>query len=142
VKQALAFVERHGVVLQSARGPVPSLAHAIAGGPFRGSWWGHPKSHQMFNIFTELHDNPAICVCRLIGGKVTYVHERLWAPLARLAGEIGAARLTRLREEHTASGAHRTIETPLSRWLPEAVRAAAKRLSEAEARAALSEIPL
>jgi len=47
-KQALAFVKRHGIVLQAARGPVPSLAEAIAGGPIRGSWWGHPKGREIF----------------------------------------------------------------------------------------------
>jgi hypothetical protein len=30
-KQGLSFVRRHGIVLQAARGPVPSLAEAIAG---------------------------------------------------------------------------------------------------------------
>jgi len=29
-REAIAFVERHGVVLQAARGPVPSLAEAVA----------------------------------------------------------------------------------------------------------------
>ena len=38
------FVERHGVVLASARGPVPNVAEAVAGEPIRGSWWGHPAS--------------------------------------------------------------------------------------------------
>src|SRR5437868_532934 len=31
-KEPLAFVERHGIVLQAARGPLPNLAEAIAGG--------------------------------------------------------------------------------------------------------------
>ena len=39
-KEALAFVERHGIVLQAARGPLPNLAEAIVRGPIRGSWWG------------------------------------------------------------------------------------------------------
>jgi hypothetical protein len=37
-KEAIAFVKRHGIVLESARGPVPSLAEAVAGEPIRGSW--------------------------------------------------------------------------------------------------------
>src|SRR6266481_4248771 len=48
-KEALAFIKRHGVVLQSARGPVPSLAEAVAGGPIRGSWWGHPKGRSIYS---------------------------------------------------------------------------------------------
>src|SRR6267378_3690441 len=39
-KEALAFVERHGIVLQAARGPLPNLAETIAGRAIRGSWWG------------------------------------------------------------------------------------------------------
>ena len=49
-RQALAFVRQHGVVLEAAFGPVPSLAEVIAGGPVRGSWWSHPKSHEIFAV--------------------------------------------------------------------------------------------
>ena len=37
--EALAFVATHGVVLESASGPVPSLVATILGEPIRGSWW-------------------------------------------------------------------------------------------------------
>ena len=47
-KQVIAFVKANGVVLESGRGPVPSLAEAIAGQPIRGSWWAHPKSNTIF----------------------------------------------------------------------------------------------
>ena len=47
-KEALAFVEHHAIVLQAARGPLPNLAEAIAGGAIRGSWWGHPKGKEIF----------------------------------------------------------------------------------------------
>jgi hypothetical protein len=36
LEQALDFVREHGIVLESARGPVPSLADAIAGTPVSG----------------------------------------------------------------------------------------------------------
>src|SRR4030095_7234834 len=32
-------VREQGIVLQSARGPVPNLAEYVAGEPIRGSWW-------------------------------------------------------------------------------------------------------
>jgi putative chitinase len=41
--QALVFVKSRGVVLEAGRGPVPSLAKAVAGGPIHGSWWAHPR---------------------------------------------------------------------------------------------------
>src|ERR1700758_527139 len=87
-REALEFVKRHGVVLMSARGAVPSLAEAIAGGPFKGSWWGHPKSKLMFDLFDVVGDSGEVLTCRLVGGKVTYVHRRLWPALVRLAGRL------------------------------------------------------
>ncbi len=37
-EEAIAFVREHGVVLVSAKGPVPRLVEAIAGETIRGSW--------------------------------------------------------------------------------------------------------
>jgi hypothetical protein len=65
-EEAVAFVEHHGVVLQSARGPVPSLAEAIAGGPIRGSWWGHPKGHDIFRASEVIGDSADVLVCKLV----------------------------------------------------------------------------
>src|SRR5262245_14425738 len=68
--EAVAFVERHGVVLQAARGPVPSLAEAIAGGAIRGSWWSHPKGKEIFHAATAVTESPDVLVCKLLEGKV------------------------------------------------------------------------
>src|SRR3989442_15991096 len=84
--QALAFIREHGVVLEAARGPVPSLAEVIAGEPVRGSWWSHPKSHQIFAVTRAVRESDDVLVCRLIRGKVTFVHRRLCAALVRGAG--------------------------------------------------------
>ena len=72
--QALRFVRTHGVVLESASGPVPSLASAIVGHPVRGSWWGHPQSQQIFTVTRAVRESDSILVCRLINRKVTLVH--------------------------------------------------------------------
>ena len=131
------FVRKHGVVLMSARGPVPSLAEAIAGGPIRGSWWGHPMSRHMYQVFEAVRDSKSVLVCRLAGGKVTFVHRRLWPALVRLAGRLPRRGLAAIREEHTARGAHRTVVTPFPRWVPKAVLARARRLSVAGAVSAI-----
>ena len=73
----LAFVARHGVVLASAKGPVPSVGEEIAGEPIRGSWWAHPKGHAIFNALGVLGDSPDVLAFRWIGGKITFVHRRL-----------------------------------------------------------------
>ena len=129
----MAFVGKHGVVLESASGPVPSLAEAITGAPIRRSWWGHPQSHEIFAITRALRDSDDVLVCRLVDGKVTYVHRRLWAPLVRAAKQFPQKQLARIKERHTASVRHVTDELAFPQWVPNEVSAEASRLSEEEA---------
>ena len=136
--EALAFVKRYGVVLQAARGPVPSLAEAIAGGPIHGSWWGHPKGKEIFRITEAIADSPEVLVCKLIEGKVTYVHSRLWPALTKLQGRLRRDRLAKVWNEHTESGAHRSRIEPFPDWVPAEVRRNAKALSASDAKAILS----
>ena len=64
--EALRFVERHGLVLESARhARVPSLAEAIAGKPIRGSWWSHPKGKAIFAATRAVREAPDVLVCRV-----------------------------------------------------------------------------
>jgi hypothetical protein len=137
-KQGLAFVERHGIVLQAARGPVPSLAEAIAGGPIRGSWWAHPKGNEIYRIADAISESKDVLVCRFVEGKVTYVHRRLWPALVKLAGRFPKERLAKIWEEHTETGAHRSKSLPFPQWVPEAVLKEAKALTRAGAEAQLA----
>jgi hypothetical protein len=140
-KQAIAFVQTSGVVLESARGPVPTLAEAVAGDPIRGSWWGHPKGNEIFLCTRAVRKSPDVLVCRLIDGKVTYVHRRLWPALVRLAGRFDAGRLAAIREVHTAAGKHEVRTTPFLDWVPEDVRHAAEELTEEQAALLLASVP-
>ena len=70
---------------------------------------------------------------RLVKGKVTLVHRRLWPSLLRLADRFPAGATMVLHQEHTTTGAHRTTELGLQEWVPPDVRRAAERLSEDEA---------
>ena len=134
---ALEFIARHGVVLASARGPVPSVAEAVAGEPIRGSWWGHARGHDIFRALSVLAEAPDVLCFKLVAGKVTFVHRRLWPALVCLADEIGRDRLAAIEQEHTDSGAHRNIVTPFPDWVPPDVTGAAKALDRAAARAQL-----
>jgi len=137
--KALAFVEEHGVVLVSAKGPVPRLTEAIAGEPIKGSWWGHPRSHQIFAILEAVTESEDILVCRLVKGKITLVHRRLWPALVRLAARFPPDQIAKVRQEHTASGRHVNKEVPFPQWVPPEVMKQAKSISEADAIAALGE---
>jgi hypothetical protein len=133
-RQAVAFVRRHGVVLESGRGPVPSLAEWIAGGPIRGSWWGHPRNRAIFRATRAMRDSRQVLVCRAVAGKITFVHRRLWPALVRLASRFPRSMLARITEEHTASGRHVVRRAAFPKWVPEGVRKAAAKLSAAQAR--------
>jgi hypothetical protein len=129
-RQALAFVRKHGVVLEAAPGPVPCLAFVIASGPIRGSWWSHARSHEIFALTRAVRDSDDVLVCRLVDGKITYVHRRLWPVLVRLAKQFPRKRLARVQERHTSSGQHVVKEVAFPKWVPVHVADAAKRLSE------------
>lgn len=134
---ALAFVREHGVVLVSAKGPVPRLVEAIAGEPVKGSWWGHPKGKQIFDVLQLVGASPDVLMCRLVGGKVTLVHRRLWPALAAAAPHFAPERIARVAQEHTAAGHHENEEIPFPDWAPPGVLADAASLSLADALAAL-----
>jgi len=131
--EAISFIKEHGVVLASAKGPVPRLTEAIVNEPIRGSWWAHPKSHHIFAILQAVEDSKDVLVCRLVEGKVTFIHRRLWPALVRVAKRFPPAQISQVHEEHTASGRHVTQEVPFPKWVPPEVAERAKGMSEKEA---------
>lgn len=137
-REALSFIRKHGIVLEAARGPAPSLAEFVAGAPIRDSWWSHPKSPEIFAISRAIRDSDDVLVCRLLQGKVTFVHRRLWPALVRAADRFPRKHLSRVREVHTTSGRHVVKELPFPDWVPSSVRGAARRLSRDAALAALA----
>ena len=135
--QALAFVERHGVVLVAGKGPVPRLVEAIIGEPIRGSWWAHPASHQIFAVLAKLEDSRDLLTCRLIDKKVTLVHRRLWPALVRLEPRFTRQQLAQIHQEHTPAGKHVNRIVAFPAWVPQTVLQEAAQLSAVEAERAL-----
>jgi hypothetical protein len=135
----MAALIEHGMLLQSARGPLPNVAELVAGEPIRGSWWGHPAGPAIFEALNELVGSPDVVRVRLVQGKVTLVHRRLWPALVRTADRFPARSLAALHEEHTPSGAHEVHEQPFPGWVPDEMLREAGALSEADALAQLPE---
>jgi hypothetical protein len=136
-EQAMSFVREHGVVLASAKGPVARLAEVVTGESIKGSWWAHAKSHQIFAILQHVGESPDILVCRLVNGKVTLVHRRLWPALVRVAHRFQSNQLAQVRQEHTARGNHVSREVPFPDWVPPEIMEEARRLAEQQALSAL-----
>ena len=134
----LAVVERRGIVCEAARrNGVPSLVDEIAGEAVRGNWWSHPRSKTIFAATRAARDSADVLVCRLIDGKITFVHRRLWPALVRIADRFDPARLARLHEVHSASGKHTIEQSPFPDWVPADVLSAGRKLSKPDAVAQL-----
>ena len=88
VVDVLAELCEHGMLLASAKGPIPNVAELVVGEPIRGSWWAHPRSHEIFAVLNELADSPEVARLRLIHGKITFVHRRIWPALVRLSSRF------------------------------------------------------
>jgi hypothetical protein len=132
-------VREQGIVLQSAKGPLPNLAEHVVGEPIKGSWWGHPRSHQIYAVLERVDDSPDVVATRLVNGRITLVHRRLWPALVRVADRFDPERLAKVSEEHTETGAHRKVVVPFPEWVPAEVVAAATDLTEDDALAQFPE---
>lgn len=107
VREAL---ERYGL-LPAHDTLIPSVSNLVAGRPIRGSWWGDPAGRQIYLVLNALGDN--VAWSKLIGGRVTLVHPRLWGALSAVGeqeadwqyaglGEIERAALRVVRENGEA----------------------------------------
>jgi hypothetical protein len=139
-KQALAWVKKCGIAVESARASVPSLAELIAGGPLRGSWWAHRKGNEILLLSRAIRRSPDVLVCRLVDGRITYVHRRKWPAVVSMAGRFSKQRLAALKEVHTPSGKHKLLVTPFPDWVPKGVLRAARQLTEKKAASQLAPI--
>jgi hypothetical protein len=139
VHDPIKFVEQQGIVLESAKGSRPNLAEAVAGEPIRGNWWGHKKGRAIFRATRAVRNSSDVLVCRLLDGKVTYIHQRLWPAIVRLADSLDRTKLAAIQEEHKASGAHKVHLIAFPKWVPKKIQQAAKKLSERQAISQLGE---
>jgi hypothetical protein len=102
---ALEALEEQGLLLlQDAA--LPSLVALVARGPVRGSWWSHPAGGAIFRAAGALDDHPDVLSTKLVSGKVTFVHRRLWPALIAVG---------RAREPWQMSGLDREARVLLAR---------------------------
>ena len=83
-RKAWSLLSRHGLLLVSDA-DLPSVAGLVAGEPVRGSWWSHPRSHEIFAVSEAFSHHPDVLVAKLLAGKVTFVHRKLWPALLAVA---------------------------------------------------------
>jgi len=76
----LAALAQHGLLLKQDK-QLPSVVTIVTGEKLSTSWWSHPKGKLIFRVLAELADHPDVIVTKLIAGKDTLVHRRLWPAL-------------------------------------------------------------
>jgi hypothetical protein len=81
-RQLDRLLERHGLLLLHDA-TLPSATACIAGEVIRGSWWGHAKGALIFATLTAVEDE--VAWVKLVLGKETLVHRRLWPALVAAA---------------------------------------------------------
>lgn len=117
-RQALNFIRDYGVVLEAAKGLEPSLAECVAESPIQGSWWGHPRGHEIFELTRKIRDSKAVLICTLADGRMTYIHRRLWPPFIRMAEKFPPHALDKVCDVHLPSGRHQRQDIPFPQWIP------------------------
>ncbi len=75
-EEALALVRERRIV------PFADFVRAVAGGPVKGSWWGHPRGHEIFNLAGFVHRESTFV--KLVAGKETILHESVYPAFARV----------------------------------------------------------
>jgi hypothetical protein len=81
---ALDAIAELGVLLETDRA-FPSLVALAAGGSVKGTWWAHPLANEIYMLGQWLMDHRDVLFIRLVTGKMTYAHRRLWPALYAIA---------------------------------------------------------
>jgi hypothetical protein len=76
----------------------PCLTALVAGEAVRGSWWSHPKGKKIFAVGEALGHHADVMTCKLLDGKITFVHRRLWPALSTMGRARAAWQLRGLDE--------------------------------------------
>ena len=92
-----------GLLLQQDK-TLPSVVGLITGEALRTSWWSHPRGRTIFAVLSELADRRDVLFTKLLRGKSTLVHRRLWPALLA----VGAAR-DRWQLDRLSTGARRVL---------------------------------
>ena len=75
---------RAGLLLQQDKTALNVVA-LVTGETLSGSWWSHPNARLIFAVLSELAEQPDVLFTKLLYGKVTLMHRKLWPALLTVA---------------------------------------------------------
>ena len=79
----LLNLQANGFLLESDP-KLPSVCSLITGAPLRGSWWSDPHAQTIFQVNELLEDHEDVLITKLVSGKVTFVHRKIWAEVVTI----------------------------------------------------------
>jgi hypothetical protein len=94
----LASLKEHGLLLQTDAN-LPNVCALVTGAPVHGSWWAHPRSHEIFRVNCELAEHPDVLVSKLISAKITYLHRAFWPAVVTIGRARESWQLERLSRD-------------------------------------------
>jgi hypothetical protein len=110
-RRVLEALAQRGLLLEQDK-ELPNVVGILTGQSLRTSWWSHPRARSIFATLTELARHPDVLFTKLLYGKVTLLHRRLWPSFLALASAreawqvrgLGASARSLFRDlEHTGS---------------------------------------
>jgi hypothetical protein len=118
-KTALQTLKRLGLLLETdAR--LPSVSGLIAGNPISGSWWSHPSGQKIFATLGQLENHADVMFTKLLSGKVTLVHRKLWPEILAIGNAHAPWQLKELSKSarHLLQmiDEHGSLRTDLLAW--------------------------
>ncbi len=128
-RSVVTRLEHDGLLLQQDKS-LTSVVGLVTGEVLSTSWWSHPRAQEIFAILQRLE--AVALATRLVAGKVTLVHRKLWPALLTVetstepwhrdvanatAPKVIQERLLSVAKEvHTESGRHEVVFEPWRTW--------------------------
>ena len=81
--QIIESLEFHGAILLQDK-KLRNIVSLVTGENLARSWWGHKKGAQIFHLLHELEGLPFVSSCKIISGKVTFIHKSIWSSIYKL----------------------------------------------------------
>ena len=80
----LSALARYGLLLKQDK-RLPNVVSLLTGETLSTSWWSHPQGRLIFSVLRELSEHPDVLFTKLLSGKDTLVHRRLWPAFLAVA---------------------------------------------------------
>ncbi len=84
IRELLERLRRDGLLLKQDK-TFPNVVTLVAGERVAGSWWSHRSAHEIFAMLEALAAHRDVLLAKLVLGKDTFVHRRLWPALLAVA---------------------------------------------------------